>query len=243
VSARWKLTESRNGLMRRWAEPIEGLTYIIGADCAKGTSGDYSAAIVLEAQACSIVAALHDRIPPNAFGRKLAALAWYYNEAILAIETFPAGYGTLACETAINAGYRKMYQRVDHRKASMSVTDDLGWKTDSITSDRMVGRVGTAVNGHYPIPYHDLIEELLAQRWELPKPGTSSGPKIASSRHDDLSDAYAIALLVRDELYQQGTIKAAAPPPQTESERFWSQYHQKLDRMQGHRSGSSHGRR
>lgn len=234
--------ESRNGIMRKWEDPVEGLFYVVGADCAKGTSGDYSAAIVLEAQSCRIVAALHDRIQPTPFGKKLAALAWMYNSAVLGIETFPAGYGTLACEAAIQAGYRNLYTRVDHKKTAMTMTDDLGWKTDTLTSDRMVGRVGNAVRERYPIVYRELVDELIAQRWEEARPGSTTGPKIHSSMNDDLSDAYAIALCIRDELYQRGTIQTPAPPTMSDDERFWASQKQALDRMSRPRPTFGRGR-
>ena len=230
---RWRLVEARGGPVKRWAEPIKGRTYIVSGDCAKGTSGDYSASIVLDAQDCSIVASIHDKIQPIPFGKKLALLGWYYEEAILAIETFPAGYGTLACDSAMQFGYRNMYVRVDHKKVAPTTTDDLGWKTDTITADRMIGRVGEAIRERYPIPYKALLEELLAQRWGETKPGSASGPKIISSMHDDLVDAYAIALCVRDEMWQRGEIKTAPKKSLSEDERFWAGWNQRLDSMAG----------
>ena len=217
--------------MRKWEDPKPGLIYVIGADCAKGTSGDFSAAIVIEAQSCRICAAIHDRMQPVPFGKKLAALGWMYNEAVLGIETFPAGYGTMACEAAIQAGYKNLYTRVDHKKVSMTMTDDLGWKTDSLTSDRMVGRVGLAVRERYPIVYRDLIDELVSQRWEAPKAGSATGPRIRSTGHDDLSDAYAIVLCIRDELFQRGVVAEPPKPAKTESEQFWADQKATLDRM------------
>ena len=238
---RHRLIENRNGPMRKWADPEPGETYIVSADCAKGTSGDFSASIVLRARDCAIVAALHDKIQPVPFGRKLALLGWMYNEAVLGIETFPAGYGTLACDAAMQLGYRNMYVRVDHKKVAPTTTDDLGWKTDTITSDRMIGRVGEAVRERYPIQYKDLLEELMAQRWGETKAGSVSGPKILSNAHDDLSDAYAIALCIRDEMYQRGEIRVAPKRALTEDERFWKGWNEKLDRMGG--TGSRFGRR
>ena len=230
---RWKLVEARAGPLKRWAEPIKGHTYIVSADCAKGTSGDFSASIVLDAEDCAIVAAIHDRIQPVPFGRRLALIGWYYNEGILGIETFPAGYGTLACDAAMQFGYRNMYVRVDHKKVAAVTTDDLGWKTDTITADRMIGRVGEAVQERYPIQYKALLEELLAQRWGETKAASASGPKILSSLNDDLVDAYAIALCIRDEMYQRGAIKAAPKKAMSQDEEFWAGWRQNLDRLAG----------
>lgn len=231
---RFELKEDRAGPLRLWTKPQVGHTYILSADCAKGTSGDYSASIMLDADDCSIAAALHGHIQAIPFGKKLASLGWYYNEAILGIETFPAGYGTLACDAAMQAGYRNMYVRVDHKKVAPTTTDDLGWKTDTITSDRMIGRVVTAIVERYPIVYKDLLEELLSQRWGESKAGSSSGPRILSALNDDLSDAYAIALCIRDEMYQRGAIKAAPPKKTaTEDERFWADWQKRLDSRVG----------
>ena len=238
---RHRLIENRNGPMRKWSGPLADRAYIIGADCAKGTSGDFSAAIVLDAQDCSIAAALHDRIQPIPFGRKLALLGWMYNGAMLGIETFPAGYGTLACDAAIQFGYQNLYTRVDHKKVAATTTDDLGWRTDTITSDRMIGRVGEAIRERYPIPYKDLLEELMSQRWGDVRPGSVSGAKILSAGHDDLMDAYSIALCIRDEMWQRGEIKSAPKKPKTEDERFWEQWQRNLDRRQG--PGPRFGRR
>ena len=89
------------------------------------------------------------------------------------------------------------------------------------------------IRERYPIPYKSLLEELLAQRWGEARAGSASGPKILSSLNDDLVDAYAIALCIRDEMYQRGAIKAAPKKAMSQDDEFWAAHRQRLDSMAG----------
>lgn len=222
-----------HGSLAVWEWPIDGETYTVGADCSGGGSkGDPAAGVVVANRDCRVVATLHENEKPVPFGRKLARLAWTYNEALLAIETFPAGYGTMACDAAINYGYANIYTRVDVRKLERNHTDELGWKTDRITSDRMIARVAQAVVDRYQLSSRDLMQELWERRYDDKQ--TSGVPKIIGKGHDDLMDAYAIALLVRDEFWTREAAKARPRPARSESERFWNWVDKSIDRVQGH---------
>lgn len=224
--------ENAQGELAVYEWPIETESYTIGADCSGGGArGDPAAGVVICNRDCRVVATLHEQEKPVPFGRKLARLAWTYNEALLAIETFPAGYGTMACDAAINYGYSNIYTRVDVRKLERNHTDELGWKTDRITGDRMIARVGQAITDRYQLASKELMQELWERRYDDRQ--TSGTPKIIGKGHDDLMDAYSIALLVRDEFWTREAAKGKPKTPRTESERFWQWVDNGISRMQG----------
>lgn len=204
------------GPLEVFEEPIVGLEYVIGADTSEGVrGGDYCAAVVIRADNCAVVATLHEHIDATRWGRKCSELGYWYNEAMLAFETFPTAYGMAACRAALDYGYSRLYQRVVTTTAEMSLTEKLGWHTDRATSGAMISRVRMAVKEGTPIASAKLLFELSSMKFDETGEFYTEG-------HDDLYDAYAIALCVRDLGVMQNHISATTPAPKTETERFWA---------------------
>lgn len=211
----YRLVETRYGSTYVWSPPNPERAYIIAVDAAGGgANGDYACAAVIDSETCALVAAVHDRCAPIPFGRRIARLAWYYNEALLAFETYPSGHGLSACHSAIHYGYQRMYKRRNQSTSSKDMSEELGWHTSVRTKDMMIGRITEAVQSGYDMPFLILIEQLLAQRYD-------ENGKIVCQGHDDMMDAYAIGLLVRDEAWRRGLVVKPKPPPLDETARFW----------------------
>lgn len=203
------------GPLEVFEDPIAGLEYVIGADTSEGVrGGDYCAAVVIRADDCSVVATLHEHVDATRWGRKCSELAYWYNTATLAFETFPTAYGLAACRAALDYGYSRLYQRVMVTTAETNPTEKLGWHTDRATSGIMLSRVRMAIKEGSPIASAKLLFELASMKFD-------EVGDIFSEGHDDLYDAYAIALCVRDESVMRNHISAAPPKPRTETERFW----------------------
>ncbi len=97
----------RDGVVRIWEEPREGVAYCIGADCAEGVpNGDYSAAVIRRANTGMHVGTIMDapphpqsrdrRLAPNEFARLLALYGERYNGASVLVERNGPGSGVLA---------------------------------------------------------------------------------------------------------------------------------------------------
>lgn len=204
-----------NGPLEVFEEPISGVTYVMGADTSEGVrGGDYCAAVVIRADNCAVVATLHEHIDATRWGIKCSELAAYYNDALLAFETFPTAYGLAACRAALDYGYMRLYQRIIVDKAEVNPTEKLGWHTNKSTAGIMYTRVRKALNEGSQIASTKLLYEMASMKYD-------EDGDVISDEHDDLYDAYAIALCVRDECVVRNIIQAEAPPPKTETERFW----------------------
>ena len=99
-----------NGYLSLFAKPQKGKEYVIGADVAAGIEiegapaddrHDYSSAHILDRDTGDEVANFHARITPDEFGRQLALLGKYFNNAYIAVEN-NGGYGQHVLSTLLN---------------------------------------------------------------------------------------------------------------------------------------------
>ena len=125
--------ESSGGPLSIWRLPEFGATYAIGADVAEGLArGDYSAAHVIDAKTGLVVAHWHGHIDPDKFGEDvLYPLGFFYNEALIGVESNNHGLTTL---TALNrANYSNLYRQRRLNQRNPEQTEQLGWRTTSLT--------------------------------------------------------------------------------------------------------------
>jgi hypothetical protein len=125
--------ESSGGPLTIWRLPEFGTVYCIGADVAEGLArGDYSSAHVIDAKSGTIVAHWHGHVDPDKFGEEiLYALGFFYNEALIGVESNNHGLTTL---TSLNkANYANLYRqrRLNQRHAEQ--TEQLGWRTTTVS--------------------------------------------------------------------------------------------------------------
>jgi hypothetical protein len=125
--------ESSGGPLSIWRLPEFGATYTIGADVAEGLArGDYSTAHVIDAKSGLVVAHWHGHIDPDKFGEDvLYSLGYFYNEALIGVESNNHGLTTL---TALNrANYSNLYRQRRLNQRNPEQTEQLGWRTTSLT--------------------------------------------------------------------------------------------------------------
>jgi hypothetical protein len=225
-----ELVGSASGNLHIWEHPEPGEKYFLGSDTAEGiTGGDWSVGCVIRGSDCAQVAEWRDHIGPTEWGRSMAYLAWYYNEALLAFEAYPAAHGLTAHDAALTTGYVNMYHRKVFDNRTFQQTEKKGWRTDQITKPRMIDRIRSALSDEGSIIRSEfLLRELLGVRYE-PKNVSqrdlgSQGWKAVTRTHDDCHDAFAIGLCVRDEHFYTETSKPRPEPePATLQERVWAQ--------------------
>lgn len=125
--------ESSGGPLSIWSLPQFGGVYTIGADVAEGLAkGDYSSAHVIDAKSGLIVAHWHGHVDPDKFGEEvLLSLGYFYNQALIGVESNNHGLTTL---TALNkANYYNLYRQRRLNQRHAEATEALGWRTTSLT--------------------------------------------------------------------------------------------------------------
>lgn len=199
-----ELQPSDRGGLRIWEFPEERKKYVLGVDTAHGLAkGDFAVGCVIEAETCTLVAKWRERDDPHVFGVKMALLGWYYNEAILGVETQPSASGVACLAESKRVGYRNVYRKVSYDRFTKRSSEVEGFSTNVATKPLLIARLqkGLLDQSAY-IHDEEILLQMRSRIWD-PK-GAMAGPG-----HDDDLMAYGIALMVRDDSWVQGRLKQA----------------------------------
>ena len=79
-----------------WEYPIEGCTYILSADIARGDSGDYSTFHVLNANTQTVAGELQGKITPDHFAYLIYDIAKRFNNAQICHKKNANGYSDMS---------------------------------------------------------------------------------------------------------------------------------------------------
>ena len=125
--------ESSGGPLSVWQLPQARARYVIGADVAEGLArGDYSAAHVIDAKSGQIVAHWHGHVDPDKFGEDiLYALGFFYNEALIGVESNNHGLTTLT--SLHKANYINLYRQRQLNTRHSEPGEKLGWRTTTLS--------------------------------------------------------------------------------------------------------------
>ena len=136
--------EKAGGSLSIWHLPVHGCTYTIGADVAEGLArGDYSSAHVIDAKSGVVVAHWHGHIDPDKFGEILYGLGYFYNGALIGVESNNHGLTTLT--NLYKANYPNIYRqrRLNQRNAEASET--LGWRTTTLSKPLAIDELNSHI--------------------------------------------------------------------------------------------------
>jgi hypothetical protein len=179
--------ESTGGPLSVWETPMFNSIYVIGADVAEGLArGDYSSAHVIDAKSGVVVAHWHGHVDPDKFGEEiLYALGYYYNKALIGVESNNHGLTTL---TALNkAGYNNIYRQRRLNQRNPEQTETLGWRTTTLTKPLALDELSANIrDGGITIKCENTIAEL--KTFVRDDNGSTHG-----SPHDDRVMSLAIA--------------------------------------------------
>ncbi len=179
---------TENGAERIWLGPLPERRYIIGADAAEGSEGgDYSAAVVVDAETGLHCAEVEAHWPVERFAEELARLGRKYNDALLVVERNNPGL-TVLYALKHQHGYPRIY-----RHGGTGDEGKEGWPTTAQTKPQAIGALASILrDAPESLQSRRLLEQCRAYRFLVN--GTIGAP---SGEHDDLLMASAIAMAVR----------------------------------------------
>jgi hypothetical protein len=131
-----------------WVPPREGRRYLVCADVAGGGGGDadYSYAEVLDVTERGKVEQVaryrSNTIRPGPYGRLLASIGWWYNEALVAVEENNHGHATLYSLQQEN--YWHLYYHAD--LVTGATRDNPGFPTNVATRAQMLDMLGECLS-------------------------------------------------------------------------------------------------
>lgn len=171
-----------------WAPPEAGKIYIAGVDVSQGLeSGDASCVEVLEVLSRRQVCELHIRCAPDELVVWATLIGWYYNEALLAIESNKDGVYVNAHTSQI---YPNIYCREKFNTVDRKVMNEYGWYTDEPMKRSICHELNNQVKFNRCVIHSSALfaEMLQFERAEDGKFGAPPG------KHDDLVMGMAIAM-------------------------------------------------
>lgn len=215
---RGELIANAYGDLSVWEWPTAGLQYAVGVDTSSGIresvrEGDPSCACVIEMRTCRQVAEMHAYKDPTMWGWACARLAWLYNEAPLAIETQPSQHGLAAYIAAERYPYPNMWAQSRRESRDGRLVERRGWVRPAGSTGDLFNRIRDAMRENAPIRSVRLLDELSAMRYEE--------GKFKTDEHDDCILAYGIALMIRDQAFADGEIKAPVARAEDVSDIYW----------------------
>lgn len=196
------------GPVRVWEKPQSSEEYVIGVDVSEGkvskdihdptgNKRDWSVATVLKARDAAMVAQYKSQVDTGTLAVDLYMLGYWYNEAMLAVETNSMGIGVV--HMLGQAGYSNLYQPRVKPMGDVGVPDylgikSMGWVTTKATKPILVAAIHEALADGAWIPSRDLLREL--RTIEFDENGRIGAPQ---GGHDDQVMSYGIALVVRQD--------------------------------------------
>jgi hypothetical protein len=235
-----------------WDHPTATGQYVIGADAAESKqrdigsyasrvqryrdNPDYDAAIVLELETGRHVASWHGRVNATEFFHVLAALGWYYNQAVIAVERNSVGSAVVDLLITV-AQYPELYRATVFARADVDGPNaDVGWTTNQHTRGLLIARIHQALASGVPFTRdQQLCNELRTMQYDNKGEARARG-----ADKDDRVMAFGIALQARYELLRGGIgatpEKVAAKPW---SDEYYKDVLEEKEKTYGNRTSGS----
>lgn len=188
-SGKVQFINDEHGYISIWQEPMHGRKYSLGADVAEGLShGDYSCAMVGDNETFDVVAQWHGHIDPDLFGLELVKLGKFYNDAYIGCERNNHGLTTLT--TVKKEEYWNIFFTKTYDKISESMTQKIGWETNSRTKPFMIDKLREFIREYHLGVFSSLaISEMFTYIIE-----DNGSTNAQDGSHDDTVVALAIML-------------------------------------------------
>jgi hypothetical protein len=170
-----------------YAPPVSGRRSVIGADVAEGLEhGDYSAAVLIDAETWEEIAHLHGHWEPDEFANALLDLASLYS-ATVGVERNNHGHAVLSKARSLIAERRTTNVRLAYGHDSRP-----GWLTTAQTKPLIIDGLAIALrDGLAKVRSQASLDEM--QIYRVGPNGSTSAP---SGYYDDRVMSWAIALVI-----------------------------------------------
>lgn len=174
-----------------FAAPDPEHRYSVGIDFASGRARDYSAIVVTDIDAKTIVATHQSKLLPDDVLMESVFLGRIYNTAILVPER--SGIGVTLVDRLVNEyGYQNVYRDVDAIKVRNTRGNRFGWATSVATRKWLLEETAHFIHTHaIDIPCSRLIDEMHTFVYTDAEGDHAAA---ADNRHDDILMAFAFSL-------------------------------------------------
>ena len=188
-SIRW--VDDTNGYIKIYEDVKEGYPYVFGGDIA-GEGTDYFTGQGLNNVTGNQVAVLKHQFDEDMYAKQMYCLGYYYNKALLAIET---NYSTYPNKELQRLQYPKLYVREKEDTFAGNIVKAYGFETNKKTRPIIIaGLVEEYRDNLDLVNDKDTLEEALTFI-----KNESGRPEAQEGCHDDLTMAKAIAHYVRSQ--------------------------------------------
>lgn len=208
---------NQSGKLKIWADPLEGETYVIGADSAEGKvkdrglmkskpglgneRPDYSAAVVIESGSTRHMATWHGYQEPMEYAFSLAALGLHFNMALLVPEL--NGPGIAVIETLVRViNYPEIYRaKLFNRIETDGLGSEYGWRTTESSRKLLIA----AVQRSLMLRTLKTLDQQLIKEMRTMVYDEQGKERARGKDKDDRVMALALALQGRDEMVATGS--------------------------------------
>ncbi len=214
-----RFIESNDGIIRMIRPPEDGVPYVIGGDTA-GTGSDKFTAQILDNVTGAQVAVMSHQFDETMYTRQMYCLGMYFNEALLGVEV---NYSTYPVKELHRLGYPKQFMRKREDSIMQNITMQRGFRTDQVTRPLIIDGLKEIVKEHIElIGDIETLEEMLRFVYN-----EDYRPEAATSAHDDLVMALAIAYYIRPQQTMRRELPAAEKKRWTQD--MWDDYNNASD--------------
>lgn len=130
------------GIVKMWKEPLVGVKYVAGVDCADEGGGGVNCMTIANKQTLEECLEIHGDISSDDFSRMVDEWGRKYNNALVGVEA--NGIGNAVIANLKNMGYPKLYKRD---------TDKYGWYTSGANRTPMLENYRIAIDRNQYVFY------------------------------------------------------------------------------------------
>jgi len=195
--------DRKNGYIRLWEEPQEGIPYVLGADGAGDGTDRFTVHGIRNTDGMQICE-YENPVSEILLARQLWCIGMYFNAALIALEVNYGSYAELMLE---QWGYPNLYQRQRYDEISKAYVNAYGYRTDTRTRPIMLANLRAVVSE---------TPDCLRSGWTLRQMlsfqyDRDGKPQAVEGEHDDLVMAAAICHMARTQQRCTVTEEREAP--------------------------------
>lgn len=206
--------DDRDGFVKVYKEPENGVPYVIGGDTA-GDGSDFFVAQVIDNRTGEQVCTLRHKFDEDLFAHQIYCLGMYYNIALIGVE---ANYSTYPNMELERLGYPKLYVRESIDDYTHKVKHSYGFVTSQKTRPVIIAELKKEVRDSV----ENLFDETTMQEMLTFVHNESFRPEAEAGSHDDCVMALAIAYYIRP---QQDYLKKTEKQTVTWTASMWEDYY------------------